>query len=152
MTDNEAMQYALMQAKLAYQKKEVPIGAVLVIGGKIIASAHNEVESLQEASAHAEMLCLRRAAQNIGNWRLIGATLYCTLEPCTMCAGALFLYRVDRVVWGAKDIRQGAHGSWVDLTCLHHPIHKVKSEGGLLAEESSLLVKSFFQEKRGLNP
>jgi len=149
MTDFEAMKLALDQARIAFEKDEVPIGAVLLLDGKVIASAHNEVEMLQDASAHAEILCLRRAAQNLGGWRLLEATLYCTLEPCAMCAGAMFLYRLKRVVWGAPDLRQGAHGSWIDLRTASHPIHALEIESGLLAEESAQLMKSFFQKRRG---
>jgi len=149
MSDLEAMRLALDQAKIAFEKGEVPVGAVLLLNGELIASAHNEVEGLQDASAHAELLCLRRAAQNLKRWRLLGATLYCTLEPCAMCAGAMYLYRLKRVVWGAPDLRQGAHGSWIDLRAANHPIHALEVESGLLAVESAQLMKGFFQKRRG---
>ena len=148
MTDLEAMQLALQQAKMAYDLGEVPIGAVLVLGGETIASAHNEVESSNDASAHAEMLVLRRAAQKLKNWRLQEATLYCTLEPCAMCAGSMILHRLKRVVWGAPDLRQGAHGSWIDMRAKNHPIHNLEVESGLLTEESAKLLRSFFQKQR----
>ncbi|MBS3904443.1 MAG: tRNA adenosine(34) deaminase TadA [Simkania sp.] len=148
MTDNEAMQLALEQARAAYREGEVPIGAVIVCNDRVIAEAHNEVEKQQDASAHAELLCLQRAARVLGNWRLCEATLYSTLEPCAMCAGAIILYRLKRIVWGARDVRQGAHGSWVDLTLFPHPIHRVVVQDGLLEEESRLLMQSFFRERR----
>jgi tRNA(adenine34) deaminase len=148
MTDIEAMQLALDQARISFERGEVPVGAVLLLDGELIASAHNEVEALQDASAHAEMLCLRRSTQKLKSWRLLGATLYCTLEPCTMCAGAMILHRLKRVVWGAPDVRQGAHGSWVDLHKANHPIHTLEVERGILAEESAQLLKSFFQMRR----
>ncbi len=149
MTDVEAMELALQQARVAYSQGEVPVGAVMLCDGKVIAEAHNEVEAQNDASAHAELLCLQRAARVLGNWRLCDATLYCTLEPCSMCAGAIILYRLKRIVWGAKDVRHGAHGSWVDLTLSPHPIHHVEVTRGVLEEESAELMKSFFRERRG---
>jgi len=148
MTDEEAMLLALQQAKIAYDKGEVPIGAVLVLRGEPIALAHNEVEALNDASAHAEMLAIRRASQKLKNWRLQDSTLYCTLEPCPMCAGSMILHRVKRVVWGAPDLRQGAHGSWIDMTMKSHPIHNVEVDFGLFANESAKLLRSFFQKQR----
>ncbi len=146
--DQVYMQLALDEAKTAFQKGEVPVGAVIVLGDQVIATAHNQVEQLQDASAHAEMLCLRRAAEKIGNWRLNSATLYCTLEPCTMCAGAMFLYRPDVVVWGACDLRHGAHGSWVDLLSQPHPTHHLTVRRGVLQEEASQLMREFFRRRR----
>lgn len=148
MNDAEAMKLALRQAEIAYEKGEVPVGAVLLLEGQIIAAAHNEVEMSQDAAAHAEMLCLRRAAQTLSGWRLTSCTLYCTLEPCTMCAGALIQHRVKKVIWGAHDLRQGAYGSWIDLRQKEHPIHQLEVEGGLLADESAQLLRAFFQERR----
>lgn len=151
MTDEEAMSLALQQAKTAYDLGEVPIGAVVVLGDEVIAYAHNEVEGSNDASAHAEMLAIRRASQKLKNWRLQEATLYCTLEPCPMCAGSMILHRLKRVVWGAPDLRQGAHGSWIDMTAKTHPIHNVEVDFGLCAKESAKLLRSFFQKQRELS-
>ena len=109
------MREALKEAKKAFEKDEVPVGAVLVHKNRIIARGHNQVELLQDATAHAEMICLSAGAEALGNWRLAETTLYCTLEPCCMCAGALLSARVTRLVWGAPDLRVGANGSWIDL-------------------------------------
>src|SRR3990172_2440938 len=104
------MHEAIAEAKAAFAKGEVPVGAVLVKEGVVIARAHNLVESASDATAHAEMLCLKKGADFLKNWRLLGATLYCTLEPCPMCAGAMIHSRLERLVWGAPDVRCGAHG------------------------------------------
>ena len=101
------MREALTEAKIAFAKREVPVGAVLVLNEKMIARAHNLVETLADATAHAEMLCLRKGAEVLGNWRLNGATLYCTLEPCPMCAGAMIHSRLARFVWGAATLDVG---------------------------------------------
>jgi tRNA(adenine34) deaminase len=146
--DSLFMRQALVEAQKAYHIKEVPVGAVVVLGDKIIARAHNSVESLLDPTAHAELICLRKAAAAIGNWRLLNATLYTTLEPCSMCAGALFLARVLRVVFGAYDLRHGAAGSFVDLFAKPHPIHRLIIKGGVLADESSKLLKDFFRKRR----
>lgn len=142
------MKEALKEAKKAYAKDEVPVGAVLVKDGKIIARGHNEVELLQDATAHAEMICITAGASALENWRLEGTTLYCTLEPCLMCAGAMLASRVDRLVWGAPDIRLGANGSFTDLFSLKHPMHSLEITSGVLKEESSFLMKSFFEQTR----
>lgn len=142
------MREALAEAKLAFSKKEVPVGAVLVLNEKIIARAHNLVETLADATAHAEMLCLRKGAEVLSNWRLNGATLYCTLEPCPMCAGAMIHSRLARLVWGACDLRCGAHGSWANLLDMKHPIHQVETASGILTGECSELMKSFFKIRR----
>jgi tRNA(adenine34) deaminase len=146
--DEEMMQEALLQAELAFQKGEVPVGAVLVYRGEVIARAHNLVESTLDATAHAEMLCLRKGAEVLGNWRLLEATLYCTLEPCPMCAGAMIHSRLKRLVWGARDLRCGAHGSWVNLLDAEHPIHQLQVTSGVRSEASSSLMKEFFKERR----
>ena len=142
------MEEALKEARAAFALDEVPVGAVVVCGGKIVARAHNLVESARDATAHAERLALSRASEALGRWRLTGATLYCTLEPCAMCAGALLSARVDRVVWGAKDIRLGANGSWIDLFAIKHPMHSLEVRSGVLAAESAALMQSFFARKR----
>lgn len=143
------MQEALLEAKKAFAEDEVPVGAVAVFEGSIISRAHNQVESLQDASAHAELLCLRKAAQVLNNWRLTGVTLYTTLEPCMLCAGAIFSFRLSRVVWGAPDIRQGADGSFLPLLSSAHPIHRMEITRGVLSAPSSELLKKFFEQKRG---
>jgi tRNA(adenine34) deaminase len=142
------MEEALKEARLAGERGEVPVGAVIVYEGEVIARAHNRVEELQDATAHAEVLCLRLASSRLENWRLLKATLYCTLEPCSMCAGAMILSRLEKVVWGAPDLRHGAHGSWVNLLDQPHPIHQLKGCGGVMQKESSELLKAFFQKRR----
>ena len=148
LLDEEYMKAALEEALIAFSEDEVPVGAVLVYKGEIIARAHNQVETLQDACGHAELLCLKEGAKILKNWRLLKTTLYTTLEPCSMCAGALILSRVETVVWGAPDLRQGAGGSWVDLLSKEHPIHNLKIRSGVLAEESARMMKEFFQNKR----
>ncbi len=137
---------ALEEAKKAFTFGEVPVGAVAVYEGSIVARTFNKVESLRDASAHAELLCLREAAEVLGRWRLSGVTLYTTLEPCCMCAGALLCFRIDRLVWGAPDIRQGADGSFASLLSLKHPIHEITITRNILSESSSLLMKTFFEQ------
>jgi len=106
--DEKFMLEALKQAKLAFQNDEVPVGAVLVHQGHVIARGYNQVELLKDATAHAEMLCLTAGTSAMEDWRLLDTTLYCTIEPCAMCAGAMFLSRIKTLVWGAPDIRHGA--------------------------------------------
>src|ERR1700733_6824462 len=137
--DQEFMKFALAEAQKAYDAGEVPIGAVLVFQNQIISSAYNQVESLKDATAHAEMLCLKKAAEKLGNWRLLDCTLYCTLEPCLMCAGALILSRVKTLVWGAPDLRHGAGGSLMDVFAMEHPIHQLEVRKGVLKDESASL-------------
>ena len=148
MDDAVFMREALKEAKKAYEKDEVPVGAVLVHKNKVIARGHNQVELLQDATAHAEMICLSAAAEAMGNWRLSETTLYCTLEPCCMCAGALFTARVKRLVWGAPDLRVGANGSWIDLFSHKHPIHALEVTSRVLEAESADLMRTFFQKQR----
>lgn len=142
------MQEALNEAKKAFSSGEVPIGAVLVVDQKIIVRAHNRVEELQDATAHAEMLVLREGAKVLQNWRLKEAILYCTLEPCAMCAGAMILSRVKKLVYGAPDLRHGAHLSISTILQKQHPIHNVIVHSGVCAEEARVLMKNFFQERR----
>jgi tRNA(adenine34) deaminase len=143
------MREALSEAEIAFAQGEVPIGAVLVHQNRVIARAHNLVETLSDATAHAEMLCLKRGAEILGNWRLLETTLYCTLEPCPMCAGAMIHSRVKRLVWGAPDLRCGAHGSWVNLLDTEHPIHQLQVTRDVLGQESGELMKTFFKVRRG---
>ncbi len=149
--DEKFMREALKEAKRAFDADEVPVGAVLVHQNRIIARGYNQVELLQDATAHAEMICLSAGAENFGNWRLIDTTLFCTLEPCCMCAGAVLSSRVKRLVWGAPDIRLGANGSWIDLFQLQHPMHTVEITSGVLEAESAELMRAFFQKQREKN-
>ena len=142
------MREALIEAEKAFDHGEVPVGAVLVVGNEVIARAHNLVETLSDATAHAEMLCLKRGAGTLSNWRLLDATLYCTLEPCPMCAGAMIHSRLKHLVWGAPDLRCGAHGSWVNLLDLEHPIHRLTATTGIMKEECARLMKAFFKSRR----
>lgn len=151
MNDEFFMNAALKEAERAFHEGEVPVGAVLVCDGKIIAKAHNLVETLQDATAHAEVLCLKQGAHILNNWRLNGSTLYCTLEPCSMCAGAMILSRVSTVVWGAPDLRHGADGSWIELLQMEHPIHRIEVRRGILREESAAMLTEFFRLKRIAN-
>ena len=146
--DEQAMLVALAEAKKAYEKNEVPVGAALFLNGKLISCAHNRVFEEKDASAHAEIICLKEAAKILGDFRLVDAVLYITLEPCGMCAGAVHNFRVKKVVWGAKDLRVGASGTLYNLFDGKHPIHKVESIGGLMAKESGDLLRKFFREKR----
>lgn len=148
-TDDERwMREALKEAAKAYWEEEVPVGAVLVVNDRIVARGHNQVERLQDATAHAEMVCLTAGSAALADWRLQGATLYCTVEPCAMCAGALLLSRVETLVWGAPDLRHGANGSWVDLFSKKHPTHEVAIRSGVYEEVAALLMRSFFQQRR----
>lgn len=147
--DTEYMRAALEEAKKAYSRGEVPVGAVVVDASKnIISYAHNETESIHLATAHAEMLAIERASKKLKRWRLTGCTLYTTLEPCPMCMGALQLSRIDRVVFAAPDLRLGALGSFVDLSEKKHPFHNIECEGGVLSDESAALMRAFFKERR----
>jgi len=148
---NEKERYmleALKEAWKAFQADEVPVGAVLVNEGKIIARGHNQVEMLKDATAHAEILCLTAGEIAMDNWRLNGTSLYCTIEPCSMCAGAMLLTRVSELIWGAPDLRHGANGSWVDLFEKPHPTHAISITKGILQDHCSLLLQDFFQKKR----
>ncbi len=146
--DREAMQAALAEARLAAAGGEVPIGAVAAYEDRIIAHAQNCVIRHVDPTAHAEMIALRTAAKALGNYRLAGCTLYVTLEPCAMCAGAMIHARIDRLVYAAADPKAGACGSV--LSVLNHPQlnHKMVVEEGLLAAESAELLRGFFRERR----
>lgn len=146
--DEQFMREALKEARQAYREKEVPVGAVLVFENKVIARGSNQVELLKDATAHAEMLCLGAGAAFLENWRLLNTTLYCTIEPCCMCAGAMFLSRIKRLVWGAPDFRHGANGSFIDLFTLNHPTHQIEVASGILSDECGALLQDFFRERR----
>lgn len=149
--DERYMREALREALKAFERNEVPIGAVIVKDGHIIARGYNQVELLRDATAHAEMIAITAATSALENWRLSKATLYSTIEPCAMCAGAILLSRLDRVVWGAPDTRVGANGSWVDLFSQNHPIHSVQIQGNVLLEWCQRPLKLFFQKRREEN-
>jgi tRNA(adenine34) deaminase len=148
MDDREAMNAALVQARLAAEGGEVPIGAVVVYEGVIIANAQNCMIRHVDPTAHAEMIALRTASKAVSNYRLNGCTLYVTLEPCAMCAGAMIHARIDRLVFAASDPKAGACGSV--LSVLNHPQlnHQMKVEQGIGAEESAELLRGFFRERR----
>jgi len=142
------MAAALAEARLADDAGEVPIGAVVVYDGGIIARGQNSVIRLNDPTAHAEIIALRQAAHLLGNYRINGCTLYVTLEPCAMCAGAMIHARIDRLVYAAADPKAGACGSV--LSVLNHPQlnHQMKVEQGILANESAELLRSFFRKRR----
>ena len=151
MTDADYMREALAEARLASAAGEMPVGCVVVRAGEIIARAHNACEALRDATAHAELLAIRLASAASGDWRLNDCTLYVTLEPCPMCAGAILNARIDRVVIGARDPRAGAFGSLFDLNAL--PLnHKTEISDGVLADKSAALLSSFFKRKRDKQP
>ncbi len=141
------MREAIAEAMIAYELGEVPIGAVVVRNGEIIARAHNERETGKDATRHAEIIAIERACAALGGWRLIGCDLYVTLEPCPMCAGATVNSRIVRVVYGASDLRAGAFGSIVNLN--DYPLnHKPEIVRGVLADECLAPIQSFFKERR----
>ena len=146
--DLQAMQAALAEARLAIEAGEVPIGAVVLHDGEIIATGQNRVLRNLDPTAHAEVVAMRAAATALGNYRLLGCTLYVTLEPCAMCAGAMIHARLDRLVFAAADPKAGAAGSV--LSVLNHPQlnHQMQVEQGIAAEESAELLRSFFRERR----
>ena len=146
--DQLYMTEALRQATRAYQQGEVPVGAVIVREGRIIARAYNQVELLKDATAHAEMLALTMAESVVGDWRLTDCTLYVTKEPCPMCAGAVVHCRLNRVVFGAPDPKGGAAGSAVNLLQFPTLNHRCEISGGVRAEDCAGLLRSFFAERR----
>jgi tRNA(adenine34) deaminase len=146
--DRQFMQQAIEQAQLAALAGEVPVGAVLVRDGQVISKAFNQPITHHDPSAHAEMLALRQAALTEQNYRLPGSTLYVTLEPCTMCAGAILHARVDRVVFGAPDPKTGAAGSVTDVFSSKQINHQTSVEGGIMGDECGQLLRSFFKERR----
>lgn len=146
--DERFMLEALKEAWKAFQKEEVPVGAVLVKDGRVIARGHNQVEMLNDATAHAEMLCITAGEVALENWRLADTVLYCTIEPCCMCAGAMLLSRVPTLVWGAPDIRHGANGSWVDVFQKTHPTHSIVIRRNILEGACAALMRDFFQMRR----
>jgi len=146
--DEEWMRRALAQARAALEHGDVPIGAVVVHEGRVIGSGHNERERLQDPTAHAEVLALREAAAALGSWRVLDSTLYVTLEPCAMCAGAIVLSRIPRVVYGTTDPKAGAAGSVLDVTGDPRLNHRPQMVGGVLAGECGDLLRTFFADRR----
>ena len=142
------MREALKEARKAFEEDEVPVGAVIVFEGKIISRGHNQIERLKDPTAHAEMIALTSAANFLNTKWLNQASLYVTIEPCSMCAGALVLARIKNLYFGAKDSKTGACGSVVDITNHKKLNHRIKVAGGLLQEECSLLLKEFFLRLR----
>jgi len=147
--DERFMRMALAEAEAAADEGEVPVGCVVVREGRLLARAHNLREKLHDPTAHAEILALRRAAAAIGSWRIEGAVLYCTVEPCCMCAGALVNARVARVVFGVADPKSGGCGSVVDIPRQERLNHRVQVEGGVLEAEALELLRRFFRPRRG---
>lgn len=146
--DEYFMRLAVREAARAGEHADVPVGAVVVRSGEVVATAHNERELRQDPTAHAEILVLRDAARALGSWRVLDSALYVTLEPCAMCAGALVLARVARVVWGAADPKAGAAGSVLDVLGEPRLNHRPDVAGGLLADECAALLSEFFTTRR----
>jgi tRNA(adenine34) deaminase len=146
--DRRYMREALELARRALDSEDVPVGAVVVRGRHVIGRGYNQREALQDPTAHAEMIALTAAAQEVRRWRLDGCTLYVTLEPCTMCAGALVLSRLERLVFGAYDPKAGACGSIFEITQDPRLNHRIATTGGVLAEESAALLQTFFRSRR----
>ena len=146
--DEKFMRLALRQAEMAFDAKEVPIGCVIVKEGKVIGKGYNQVESLKDATAHAEILAIGAASSALENWRLSDCTLYVTLEPCPMCAGAILNSRISRVVYGSPDARFGGCGTTVDVISNNALQREVLLTSGVLSEECLGLLQLFFQEMR----
>ena len=147
--DMRFMREALVLARDAWAAGEVPVGAVVVRNGEIVGRGFNAPISRHDPSAHAEIMALRDAAENLGNYRLVGCSLYVTLEPCVMCMGAIFHARVERVVYGASDPKTGACGSIIDLPAETRLNHHAEVVGGILADECGSLLSGFFAQRRG---
>jgi tRNA(adenine34) deaminase len=147
-TDGEFMDLALAQARRCLEHDDVPVGAVIVRGGAVVGAGRNERELRADPTAHAEILALREAARAAGSWRVLDTTLYVTLEPCAMCAGAIVLARVPRVVYGAVDPKAGAAGSVLDVLAEPRLNHRPAVQGGVRADESAALLREFFASRR----
>ncbi len=148
VTDVEAMEAALALAREAAAEGEVPVGAVAVFEGQVVGRGRNARERTSDPTAHAELLAIQAAARTLGRWRLTGVTVYVTLEPCAMCAGAMVLARIDRLVFGAADPKAGAAGSLQDLSSDPRLNHRFPVERGLLAEACGALLRDFFRARR----
>jgi len=146
--DELFMRLAIREAGRALEHDDVPVGAVVVSGGEVIGAGHNERELRQDPTAHAELLALREAARHLGSWRILESVLYVTLEPCAMCAGAIVLGRVARVVYGTADPKAGGAGSVIDVLGEPRFNHRPEVAGGLLQEECAALLVDFFSSRR----
>lgn len=146
MMDTEYMRLALEEAKRARNEDEVPVGAIIVRDGQVIASAYNTREYGKNALYHAEIKAIDMACKALGGWRLVGCTMYVTLEPCPMCAGAIINSRIERVVYGAPDHKAGAFGTMINLT--DYPLFKPQITSGVLKEECASILTEFFKKKR----
>ncbi len=146
--DEQGMRLALREARLALDHDDVPVGAVVMHGGEVIGAGHNERELRQDPTAHAEVIALRAAAARLGSWRILDSVLYVTLEPCAMCAGAIVLGRVGRVVFGTADPKAGAAGSVMDVLAEPRFNHRPAVLGGVLREECAALLVDFFAARR----
>jgi tRNA(adenine34) deaminase len=142
------MRLSLREAARALEHDDVPIGAVIVKDGELLAAAHNEREVRADPTAHAEMVALREASRALGTWRVLDSVMYVTLEPCAMCAGAIVLARLPRVVFGAYDPKAGAAGSVLNVLDVPQLNHRPQVQGGLLAEECAALLRDFFGSRR----
>ena len=150
--DEKWMKIAISEANLAINQGEIPVGAILIQDGKLIAKAHNKPILNHDPTAHAEVEVLRKAGKKLKNYRLARSTLYVTLEPCIMCLGAIMHARIERIVFGASDPKTGVCGSKTDLTSESFFTHKVKVDGGVLEEENKEILQSFFKSRRkGIN-
>ena len=149
--DEEFMDMALAEARQAYDQGEIPIGAVLVLDGQVIARGHNQRESWRDATAHAEMIVIREACRLLNRWRLSGTTLYVTIEPCPMCAGALVMSRVDRLVYGSPDYKAGAVESLFNVAQNAALNHRLEVTAGVRTDECSGIMKEFFRQRRRKN-
>jgi len=148
MNDIDFMMESLKEAEKAFAKSEVPVGAVVVKDGEIIARGHNLRETQQDPTAHAEMIAIKESALRLGRWRLTDCTIYVTLEPCAMCAGAMVLARIQRLVYGASDPKAGAVGSLMNILSDKRLNHQVEVEAGILATECGDLLRSLFSTRR----
>jgi tRNA(adenine34) deaminase len=149
MTENERwMEHAFREAELAYKRKEVPVGAVIVRDSRIVGRGYNQIESLQDPTAHAEMIAITAAANQVGNRRLEDCTLYVTLEPCPMCAGAIILARLPRLVYGSEDPKAGACGTLFNIVQDDRLNHRVEVAGGVMREQCAAILKDFFTKVR----
>ena len=146
--NNKFMKSALKEAEKSYDKEEIPVGAVIVKDGKIIARGHNLKETKNDTTNHAEIIAIRKASKKLKSWRLTGCTMYVTLEPCTMCAGALIQARLDKVVIGAMDEKTGACGSVLNVLEDYKFNHKVEIEKGVMEKECKEILQQFFKELR----
>ena len=144
------MKMALQEAEKAFRIGEVPVGAVIVLNGQLIGRGYNQTEKLKDPTAHAEILAITSACQAVGDWRLDGAVLYCTLEPCSMCAGAAVLARIAKIVFGAPDPKFGACGSIFNIPVDPRLNHRIELEGGVMAEDAAEIMRAFFRKVRQL--